>query len=211
VSAEPNALPETSAAPAAMPTDSTTEPPEAPSSEGPGPLDASSRDGPTVDAFLGAVVSDAVAPGLAPGVALGSALRWRWISLGIDARVDAPTEEAGPAVGRVSSWLLVGTLAPCTHFGPKLVPLLACAIVQAGSMQSSGSEVSAPASGSAVWLAAGARFGTGIRLSAAWELRVRGDLVFPFAPTSLWLDRAQVWKTSWAAGSLALDGVVHFR
>jgi hypothetical protein len=203
--------------PAQPPPDSRPAPPGAPPTERPlaigdTPHAGSQESGaPEVEAFLGAVVSDAVAPGPAVGLALGSALRWKWASLGVDARVDAPSAEARPAGGSVSSWLVVGTLAPCAHFGPLLVPLLACGLVQAGSMQSYGSDVVVGGHGSALWFATGARLGAGIRLSSRWELRARGDLVFDLAPTALRLDGVPVWTSSWVAGSLALDGVVHFR
>jgi hypothetical protein len=187
--------------------------PSAESAERPGARgDGASESGaPAVEAFLGAVVSDGVAPGPAPGVALGSALLWRWVSLGVDARIDAPAGETAPTGGSVSSSLVVGTLAPCARFGPWRVPLLACALVQAGSMQSGGSGVSERKTGSALWFASGGRLGAGIRLSSALELRARGDLVLDLARTSLVLDGARVWRADPVAGSLALDGVVHFR
>ncbi|HSY20766.1 MAG TPA: hypothetical protein VK841_01545 [Polyangiaceae bacterium] len=228
----PNPVPEPDARPPAAAREAPTPPPAAPSpaDSGPARSEAGSsgapsaqrpvdrRDGadengaPAVEAFLGAVVSDGVAPGPAPGVALGSALLWKWVSLGVDARIDAASGETAPTGdGSVSSWLVVGTLAPCARFGPLRVPLLACALIQAGSMQSGGSGVSERKTGSALWFATGGRLGVGIRLSAALELRARGDLVVDLARTSLLLDGAGVWRADPVAGSLALDGVVHFR
>jgi hypothetical protein len=167
-----------------------------------------SHDGmPALEAFLGAVVSSGVAPGTALGLTLGGALRWRRVSLGLDLRMDAPSGEAAAGGGSVASWLAVGTLAPCAHFGP----VLACALVQAGSMQSYGEGVADNRSGSALWFALGPRLGAGIDVSPEMELRARADVVFDLDRPTLFLNGSEVWPAPLLAASFAIDGVLHFR
>jgi hypothetical protein len=198
------------------PSPSPPPPPQVPRTSEPGPSTATreklrpdpSHDGtPAVDAFLGVAVSRGVAPATAYGLGLGAALRWRWLSLGLDLRVDAPVGEATPGGGSVSSWLAVGTLAPCAHLGPAL----ACALVQGGSLQSHGDGVADGRGGSAMWFAMGMRIGAGIQVRPDVELRARAEVVFDLDPATLLLDSTPVWTAPLLAGSFAVDGVVHFR
>jgi hypothetical protein len=73
----------------------------------------------TFDAIAGVVASVGVAPAPALGARLGAEARWRDVSIGLDGRIDAPAA-SGPVQGggRVSSRLIVATLAPCAHAGP---------------------------------------------------------------------------------------------
>jgi hypothetical protein len=184
--------------------------PELPPTESPRetPATTPSREGSLgIEAFAGGVVSTQVAPGTAIGLAVGGALSWHVVSVGFEGRVDAPAGKTAPGGGSVSSWLVLGALAPCLHFGPAL----ACALLQVGSSQSSGEGEGDTRSRSALWLALGARVGAAIGVRPNTELRIRADVLANLDPVTLELNGGTAWPAPRVGGSLGIDGVVHFR
>jgi hypothetical protein len=162
---------------------------------------------PLVDAFAGISASTGVAPTPALGLGLGAALRWRYLSLGLEGRVDAPAGTDVPSGGTVSSWLALGAFATCLHWGPAL----GCALVQMGSMQSSGKGEPNTRSQSAPWFATGGRIGAVLAVVPDVDLRIRVDVLANLEPVTLELNGADVWPAPGVAASLGMDGVLHFR
>jgi len=160
----------------------------------------------TVEASAGAVASLGVAPGPAVGVALGADLRWRLFSLGVEGRVDAPASKAAQGGGEVSSWLTVGALVPCAYYGP----LMACALLQGGSMQSSATGVPDTHPRQVAWWAAGGRIGVLLPLGADLHLRLRTDVVADLQPATLELDGGSVWPAPAVAASFGADALLRF-
>lgn len=155
----------------------------------------------------GAVASGGVAPTLAAGLALGLGLRWHTFSLSLEGRIDAPAGGSAQGGGEVSSWLVLGGLAPCVHVGP----LFGCVLGQAGSAQTSGSGVPGPLSGSAPWWAAGGRVGVLLPANDDLLLRVRTDVVANLDRATLQLNGSGAWTAPPVATSLAADVVLHFQ
>jgi len=159
------------------------------------------------EASAGAVASGGVAPTLAAGLALGVGLRWRTFSLALEGRIDAPAGGSAYGGGDVSSWLVLGGLAPCVHVGP----LFGCALGQAGSVQTSGSGVASPLSGSVPWWAAGGRVGVLFPASDDLVLRLRTDVLANLDRATLQLNGSGAWTAPPVATSLAVDVVLHFQ
>jgi len=177
---------------------------------GPPSLAASSdlpADSITFEASAGAVASTGVAPGPSVGLALGAALRWRAFSLGLEGRIDAPASTTAPGGGEVSSWLVLGAVTPCAHLGP----VFGCAVVQAGSAQTSGAAVPDARSQSLPWWATGGRLGVLFRVSQDTLLRVRTDVVANLDRMTLQLNGGDAWLAPPVAASLAVDMVLHVR
>jgi hypothetical protein len=107
----------------------------------------------------------------------------------------------------VSSWLALGAIAPCLHFGRAL----ACALLQVGSMQSSGAGEPNTHPGGALWLATGARIGAGIAIRTDVDLRARADVLANLDPATLELNGGAAWEAPREAASFGIDFVVHFR
>jgi hypothetical protein len=161
-------------------------------------------------ASAGAVISLAVAPSPATGLSIGGEARWRQVSLGVEARIDAPASRTflapsglGLDTVSVSSWLVSATVAPCVHARA----LIGCALGQIGSVQAS---TLTGSTGSAPWLATGARIGTAVPLWGGGALRLRADLLANLDRTEIWVDGATVWKAPLFCASYGLDVVVPF-
>lgn len=174
------------------------------------PHRAPSTGAPTTTAFevsAGAVASGGVAPTLAAGLALGVGVRWRAFSLSLEGRIDAPAGGSAQGGGDVSSWLVLGGLAPCLHLGP----LFGCALGQAGSVQTSGSGVPGPLSASTLWWAAGGRVGVVFPARDDLLLRLRTDVLANLDRATLQLNGLGAWTAPPVATSLAVDAVLHFQ
>jgi len=155
----------------------------------------------------GAVASAGVAPAPAVGFSLSGGLRWPWFSLSLEGRVDAPASNSAPGGGEVTSWLVLGGVAPCLHLGP----FFGCALAQAGSMQSFSSGTQNTQSGSAPWWTLGGRAGALVNLTGSTLLRMHADVVANLDPAALTLNGFTAWLAPPAAASLGADVVVHFR
>jgi hypothetical protein len=152
-------------------------------------------------------MSVGVAPLPAVGLALGGAALWSRVSLGVEGRVDAPVATPTTGGGQVRSWLGAGALLLCGHAGR----LFACALGQAGSLQSSSEGVVDAKTRSLLWLAAGARFGVGVDLPGEAALRLRSDIVADLIPYELQVNGQRAWRAPVVATSLGADVVLHFR
>ncbi len=159
------------------------------------------------DVSAGLAGSVGFAPGPSAGLSLGADARWRWVSLGLEGRVDAPASTSGSAGGTVTSWLVLGAIVPCAHLGS----FFGCALVQAGSAQTSGSGVPDARTQSLPWLAAGGRIGAHVRMTDDTLLRLHADLVANLDPMTLQLYGGDVWPAPAVAASLGADVVLHFR
>jgi hypothetical protein len=110
------------------------------------------------------------------------------------------------AGGEVSSWLAAASLVPCAYLGP----LFACAVAQAGSMQTSGSGAPNTHSAQTPWWAAGGRLGVLLPLHGNLLLRLRGDLLADLSRPTLYLDGGPVWPAPLVAASLGADALLRF-
>jgi hypothetical protein len=152
------------------------------------------------------VASQGFAPSTSAGLVLGGDVRWSWLSLGVEGRVDAPSGVTGAAGGSVSSWLTLGALVPCGYVGT----FFACAIAQGGVMEASGAGVVDHRAVSLAWLSAGGRVGVLIPLGASLLLRLHGDVVACLDKATLQLDGTGVWTTPAVAGTLGAGVLVRF-
>jgi hypothetical protein len=157
-----------------------------------------------------ASVGGGLALGMAPEPALngtlGVALRVSWFSIGLEGLIDTP--ESAPAKlgsGQVSTWPLIFGLVPCGSVGP----VFACAVAQAGRLQSS-AEGPGTVSKSSVWGAFGGRIGVMFPVAGPLFLRVRADLLGDVSPSNLELNGHSAWTAPYVAGTLGIDAVVRF-
>ena len=92
-------------------------------------------------------------------------------------------------------------------------PVFGCAVVQAGSIQTSGSGIPDTRSESLPWLATGGRLGVLFHVSQDTLLRVRTDVVANLDRQTLRLDRSVLVAglAPPAAASLGVDIVLLFR
>jgi hypothetical protein len=198
----PPPAPETPPVPPAPP------PPPTPPTDEPAPERARRAPAtPALRVFAGADLlgSAGTAPSLTVGGAAFVGLRMRSLSAAIEARVDAPGSSDG---GRITSWLFAAGLAPCVHIGPGS----ACLLASLGQVRASGSEVSAPSQGTALFAVVGARLGAELPLTEVLFLRVHADLLLDLDPLTVRLNNndAEEWQAPIAAATLGAGLFVRF-
>jgi len=130
-------------------------------------------------------------------------------SIALDARFHAPRVLRKEAAGSVTVWTAAAWVVPCARYRA----FAACALVGAGVLQGTGSEVAAPRTASSPWLAAGARAELRLPLSPATALTLRLDGYAVPLQTVLQLGDppGEVWRTPRVAAALALGFVHQFR
>jgi hypothetical protein len=173
----------------------------------PAPQSASKGSRIALEATAGIVGSVGVAPAPTIGAALGASARWRDASLSLEGRFDAASSAPAPGGGRVSSSLVLLTLAPCAHGGP----LFGCALLQGGQLHATGDALDGLEQ-SVAWWAAGARIGVAVPLGGGrTSLRLHSDVLANLEPQTVDFNRDQVWKAPRVAGSLGIDVALHFQ
>jgi hypothetical protein len=132
---------------------------------------------------LDALVSVGSAPAVSPGLSVWGRLQAdRW-SLGLEARADAPSS-GQELKGTVSTWLVVGGVAPCFHLGPAF----GCVVGELGLLEGRGENVQSPGSGSRLFAAVGPRVGVEIPVTTWGAIRLRADFLANLAPVSVTFD-----------------------
>lgn len=173
----------------------------------PPPRSASTASGVRVSATAGIVGSVGVAPAPTVGAALGGGLRWRDASLSLEGRFDGASSAAAQGGGRVSSSLVLLTLAPCAHARS----VFGCLLVQGGQLRATGDASDGTTEKSAAWWAAGARFGVAVPLGGGrTSLRVHTDVLVNLAPQTFEFNQLPAWTAPALAASLGVDVVLHF-
>ncbi len=163
----------------------------------------------TFSVSAGAIASLGVAPALAAGLSIGASTRWRLVSLGLEARVDAPASRTfytpgGPA--SVSSWLATAAVVPCVHSSA----LMLCALGQLGSTRVSALDVVGPTAGSARWTATGGRAGVTVPVGRNAALRLGADVLVNLDRARVSIGATQVWHAPLICASYGLDVTVPF-
>jgi len=126
-------------------------------------------------------------------------------SVALDARFHGPRVLRKDA-GSVTVWTAAAWIVPCARYRA----FAACALLGAGLLQGTASEVTAARTGSSPWLAAGARAELRLPLSQATALTFRLDGYAVPLETVVQLGDppGEVWRTPRVGAALAL-GFVH--
>lgn len=139
------------------------------------------------------------APSTSLGLSVGAALRGEFLSLGIEARADAPSSKSLPS-GKVLGSLYTATLLPClraTYLG-------FCALASAGMLQGSGEGLADSRRVTFFYAAVGARVMLAYPLGSRFGLGLHGDAVSPLTENNLAVDDQVVWSPSTLAFALSL-------
>lgn len=147
-------------------------------------------------AFLG---STGVVPDLSIGALAGVSLRQTWASLGIEGRWDAPRSLRGAAGSVVSAMVATGHVVPCAHW--KIA--FGCVPFALGAMFGTGEEVQRSRSDATLYALLGLRIGIEPELTSRLRLHLHAELDKVLTPTSLQIDRMDVWSTPGFAATLA--------
>ena len=152
--------------------------------------------------------------GSAPAPALGATLqvsaRRRLFSIGVEGRVDL-SSTTGLYRGDVHSsdlhaWSLVGSLVPCASRGV----LEGCALLTAGVIRASASNLVMSKEVSAPLLALGARVGVEVPFGNVLSAGIHLDVLAPLTETVLQIGGATVWTSAPISGALGATVGVRF-
>jgi hypothetical protein len=147
------------------------------------------------------------APSLDAGGEIFGGARLRFVSLALGFRADSPASSSSmPSGGRVQSWLLAGTIAPCVH----LSVAFGCGVAVIGAIEASALDVTLPERHAAPFVAAGGRLGVELPLSARWAFRAQGELLANLRRVWLELDEKVVWPAPGVGGDVAVGLAARF-
>jgi hypothetical protein len=155
---------------------------------------------------LGGTAAIGVTLGPSYGGTLGAAVLWRRFSLGLEGFIAAPSTRAATGSGSISSWPLLGTLAPCVYLGP----VFGCALAQTGAVFYASESGPGALSKSSQWWAAGGRAGVVVRVRESFLVRFRVDILGVPSPANVHFNDDYQGAPSFIAGSLGVDAVVRF-
>jgi len=129
-------------------------------------------------------------------------------SIALDGRFHAPST-LRVAAGTVTLWTAAAWVVPCARRGV----VAACALLGAGVLRGTGTEVADARTATSPWLAAGVRAELRLPLSRATALTLRLDGYAVPLQTVVQLGDppGEVWRTPRVAAALALGFVHHFR
>jgi hypothetical protein len=169
----------------------------------PPPVDRSGR----VSGFagVGTIASLGMAPGLAVGGTAFGGVRWRWISLALEGRIDLPSSAATAEGSRVRSNAIAGSFVPCVHLE---VPF-ACALVTMGALHAT-SDAEQRRSATALYTGLGARLGVAIPLATWLDLRPHVDALFSLHGHALQVGGVDVFTFPVVSGAAGLSASVRF-
>lgn len=130
---------------------------------------------PSVAASVGGQAVFGAAPGIVSGGLTAQVrLKWTFVSLALEGRVDPPRFDAAD-VGEVGTALYLGGMVPCLHYGW----FGGCGVIMAGAIYSEGRGRPNPQAHTDHYLAGGLRAQAEFPLASILSLRVHGDLLFP--------------------------------
>jgi hypothetical protein len=144
----------------------------------------------------------ASAPAVSGGFTLGVGLRYGWLSLAAEGRVDLPASTEVIGGGRVSSALYLGALLPCLHLGP----FSGCAVVKAGALRGEGHDLPLADAVTLPYLAAGARLAGELSLFRPLSIRIYGDFTGALARAVLrdTMTQEVLWRMPPVSGAFGL-------
>jgi hypothetical protein len=149
-------------------------------------------------AGLGALGSVGAAPVATVGAVAFAGLSWRMLSVDLEGRADLPATGAGQGTpARVRSWLVAGSVVPCTHLGLSF----GCFVLSGGSVGATSAGTAVPRTAHAPWWAMGARGGAEVPLGGALSLRAYAELLAIATRDSLSIDGAVAYTFApWSVG-----------
>lgn len=146
-------------------------------------------------ASAGLLAAFAASPSpVALGVAADVGIQWRALSVDVGGRADVPASR-GTALGRVSTSLILATLAPCGHVSV----FAGCALVAAGVLR--GENVDAGVRDTTPYAALGARAAAEIPLYDVIGVRLHADLLATLTRTVLSVNGGEAWRTPPLSGA----------
>ncbi len=150
--------------------------------------------------------------GAAPATSLGGPGGHRGpvrgiVSLGVEGRADLPASASALGGARVSTNLVLGSLAACLR-APS--PLFVCGLAAIGSFHESGSNLERAQSENAFFAALGARLGIALPLTRTFFFLAHADALSPLTRHIVQVDGQNVFEVSPVMGSFGIGAGATF-
>ena len=158
------------------------------------------RDRVSVEASVAIAGNAGTAPSVSASGVGELRVAYRAWSVGLGARVDAPSSIEAPTGAVVSASVMGVTVAPCF----RRAVFSACAVLLAGTYRASASRISAPGSDAELHLALGPRLRLTYPLSSRVEASGYGELLGSFTPHTSFVDDVAVHRASRASVGLGV-------
>lgn len=165
------------------------------------PVQARPRRRYSLTATIGGLVAVGAAPAVAGGLEVRASLRWSWVSLGLEGRIDLPAE--GEVRGfAVRSSLLLGSFGGCAHWSV----IEGCGLISAGALLASGDAGTRSHAVTVPYAAAVVRLGVDFPLGSFLSLRAHADLLTPLTRVILLDDLTEemLWNAPAISGAFGL-------
>jgi hypothetical protein len=166
---------------------------------------------PDVELGFGTALALGKVPSVAaPELVVEGAVRWKILSVGLEARwippIDSERVVDGIALGQWSTTRLSGGLVPCVRY----LWFFGCGLGQIAGLFGSGVEVPDPLSGRAFSAALGGRLGAALALPNRFGLRFAADLLATLYGTQVGLNLKPYWEPSPVEGAVGVGLVRTF-
>jgi len=152
-------------------------------------------------------------PGTALGFTLGGGVERRWLAIGLEARIDLPSEADSQNGGVEATQLDIAAVA-CAQTGSR-VAVAGCLVAGGGPMWSHGVGVTEEGSALTAHAGVGARVRLALRLTDVLAIGLRAELLAALVHSELSVAVAGanqgVWGSSPVVTTLGPDLSVHFR
>jgi hypothetical protein len=212
------------ATPPVMPAFAPPAPPAVADHVDPAPAPARAR--PRVRVGVGAAVQQGSEPSVTAGLTAQVGVRWPYVSVSAEARVDVPVSASTPVAhasdAQISAMLAGGSLVPCGHL-PLPSPLdrsnlSGCGVLTLGAFWGHGEGVAdmpktgtfAPTGAAGFFAAAGGRVALEIAVGGPVALRISGDLLGTLRPATVLISSQSVWTMPRVTGAVGFGAVADF-
>jgi hypothetical protein len=135
------------------------------------------------------------------GLDVGLGLRREHWSLSVEARTDLPVTRAVGDEARLTTWLVMGAVAPCVRGAA----LRFCGLLGYGVLGASSSGVRHPKDDHASYATVGLRLGTERRVARRLRLGVHVDALTSFSTYQANLGNVTIWESSRLSGLFGFD------
>jgi hypothetical protein len=175
------------------------------------------KDRPLVRVGLAGAMEAGIAPAITAGFLAQVGLRWRYVSVAAEGRVDLPTSSSPQAMEQATAQMMLGagSVVTCGHLPLPLQPsgwnVAGCSLLTLGAIYGQREGAGMPKSGSVLYAGAGGRLYLEVPVGGPVALRVFGDVTGTIDRTRVvLLPGAATFVVPAATGGAGIGAVADF-
>jgi hypothetical protein len=174
------------------------------------------KDRPLVRVGLAGAMEAGIAPAITAGFLAQVGVRWRYVSVAAEGRVDVPTSSSEQVMEQATARLMLGagSVVTCGHLPLPIQPrgwnVAGCALLTLGAIYGQSEGASIPKSGSVLYAGAGGRLGLEVPVGGSVALRVFGDMTGTIPNITVLLPGNATFVVPRATGGAGIGVVADF-